>query len=376
VVATVSACPALPSLTAVSATTAFNTPVSITLFAGAVPDGTISIGTPSSGSASLNTATNVVLYTPPAGFNGIASFSYSVRSICNAVATSTVSVTVNRAPTANPDSASTPGGRPVTIDVARNDTDPDLDRLAVRGAFTNMVGGTVALNGDGTVTFTPAPLFAGTASFSYTIADIGGLTDVGQVTVVVSNGPPTAVADSTTSFTLVPLIDYDVIANDTDPNNDPLTLASIGAVSPSGAGTASISGNRIVFEPAPGLGPTVVTIGYVVTDGRSSDGGQLTITIQNRPPITVNDVATLDTATAGSVSVDVVANDSDPDGSTSGLTLSGATVLPSAGSVSWLGNVITFVPEPGAGPGTVLVQYTILDPFGGLAQGTLTITVT
>jgi glycerophosphoryl diester phosphodiesterase len=51
-----------------------------------------------------------------------------------------------------------------------NDTDADLDALTV-SAVTAGVGGTVALDGDGNVVFTPALGYAGPASFRYTVSD-------------------------------------------------------------------------------------------------------------------------------------------------------------------------------------------------------------
>jgi hypothetical protein len=373
VVATVSACPATPALTNVFATTAFNTAVTVALFAGPVPDGSITVGTPSSGSASLNATNGTVLYTPASGFNGVATFSFSVRTICNATATATASVTVNRAPTANDDSYSITNNRPLTLDVLANDTDPDLDALRLV-SISNPVGGVANIQ-LGSIEFTPQGGFSGTASFRYTIEDVGGLQDVGLVTIAVRNAPPTASADSGSTVSLIASVEVDVIANDTDPNGDTLSLASLGAISPAAAGTASISGNRIVFNPASGVGPGIVTIGYTVSDGQFSDTATLTITVVNQPPIAVDESGSIDTATESSVTIDVLANDSDPDGSNGGLTLEYAVVLPSQGVATTSGRLLTFTPAPGTSPATVLINYTISDPYGGQSQGTLTIAV-
>ena len=42
-------------------------------------------------------------------------------------------------------------------------------------------------NGDGAFTYTPRPNFAGTDTFTYTITDAGGLTDIATVTINVAN---------------------------------------------------------------------------------------------------------------------------------------------------------------------------------------------
>ena len=89
-------------------------------------------------------------------------------------------VTVEIAPIDDPtamtdDSASTTEDTPVTVAVLGNDSDPDTP-LAVRkingapiavGGSVTVANGSVVLNADGTLTFTPAANFNGTASFDY-----------------------------------------------------------------------------------------------------------------------------------------------------------------------------------------------------------------
>src|SRR5207244_13209957 len=82
-----------------------------------------------------------------------------------------------------------------------NDTDVDNSnaQLSVT-AVSSPVNGAVVLNGNGTVTFTPAPDFNGTAGFDYTVSD-GSLTDIGHVTITVMGGEDvrTAVTESGTT---------------------------------------------------------------------------------------------------------------------------------------------------------------------------------
>ena len=61
-------------------------------------------------------------------------------------------------------------------------------------AVNAVSGGTVVLNGDGTITFTPTPNFTGPATFTYTITDAGGRTSTATVTVDVTpvNDAPVA----------------------------------------------------------------------------------------------------------------------------------------------------------------------------------------
>ena len=60
------------------------------------------------------------------------------------------------------------------------------------------MNGSVAINGDGTVTYTPDPDFHGIDSFTYTIEDGNGGTDTASVilTVLPINDGPDAVDDA------------------------------------------------------------------------------------------------------------------------------------------------------------------------------------
>ena len=100
----------------------------------------------------------------------------------------------NAAPVASDDSAATSEETPVTIDVLANDSDPDGDALTVE-SFTQGAGGSVGINVDDTVTYTPAPGFSGADSFTYTASDGNGGTDTATVTLAVTPAAPTAYVD-------------------------------------------------------------------------------------------------------------------------------------------------------------------------------------
>ena len=93
----------------------------------------------------------------------------------------------NQPPTAVDDVAATAPAAQVTINVLANDSDPDGDGLTVAsfdGASAR--GGTIVRSG-GALAYTPAAGFFGTDTFDYVVSD-GGATDVGRVTVTVSQG--------------------------------------------------------------------------------------------------------------------------------------------------------------------------------------------
>lgn len=94
-------------------------------------------------------------------------------------------INVQGPPVAVDDFASTIEDTPVTIDVLANDSDPNGDALAVT-ATSFPSHGTVEINPDGTVTYTPNPdIFGDSDTFTYTISDGNGGTATANVTVTV-----------------------------------------------------------------------------------------------------------------------------------------------------------------------------------------------
>ncbi len=104
----------------------------------------------------------------------------------SATVTVTVNGTVNAPPVAVDDSGTTAQNAPVTIPVLANDSDPDGDPLTVVAA-AHGAKGTVAVNGDGTITYTPNSKAKGSDSFGYTITDSVGNTASAIVSVLVKN---------------------------------------------------------------------------------------------------------------------------------------------------------------------------------------------
>ncbi|MFC7433531.1 tandem-95 repeat protein, partial [Hydrogenophaga bisanensis] len=103
-------------------------------------------------------------------------FSYRIRNTAGGEDVATLTITVNGAndhPLANEDTLGATEDTPVTFsasDLLSNDTDVDSTGLTIQ-SVTSGTGGTVVLNGDGTVTFTPTANFTGTATFSYVMND-------------------------------------------------------------------------------------------------------------------------------------------------------------------------------------------------------------
>lgn len=96
---------------------------------------------------------------------------------------STVDVEVNALPVAANDTVQAAEDVPVNIDVLANDTDADGDPLTIVGAVA--VNGSVVVEEDGTLTFTPELNFNGLAKIVYQIGDGRGGFDTAEVYIQV-----------------------------------------------------------------------------------------------------------------------------------------------------------------------------------------------
>ena len=141
---------------------------------------------------SIDTATGVITGTidrsaSQSGAGGVYSVSVTATDAGGLAATQTFSWTVtNPAPTAVNDatlvvSEDTAG---TTVNVLANDTDPDGDPLTVVSA--SATNGTVVVNANGTITFTPNANFNGSATITYTISDGQGGTSIATIPVTVN----------------------------------------------------------------------------------------------------------------------------------------------------------------------------------------------
>ncbi len=159
-----------------------------------------------------------------------------------------------------------------------------------------------------------------------------------------------------------------VLGNDSDPDRDPLALASVGAAS---VGTVEQVGGSVTYKPRLDWSG-VDSFTYTVADGRGgSDTATVTVTVRavNDPPVAAADSAT--TAYGTIVTINVLANDTDADGDA--LTLS--QVSPGAGgSTSVNGSGVTYSPNSGFS-GADSFSYTVSDGQGGSATATVSVQV-
>ena len=364
-----------PDAAADLATTDEDTPVTILVLNNdsdldGDPLSIYAVGSPANGAATISNA-QYLIYTPTLNFHGNDVFTYTVSDgVLSASALVTVTVrSVNDPPTAANDAITTTEDSAVTIAVLDNDGDLEGDSLFVSGVGSAADG---ALATDGVeIVYTPAADFYGSDAFTYTVGDSGGATDVGTVSVTVSpvNDKPDAVNDvATTSEETA--IEISVLSNDSDPENDPLSVTSVGSPA---HGVVTISNTQsLIYTPTTDFDGND-SFNYSISDG---NGGQdtatvvLTVNPLNDAPLAVDDAAFTEGSTA--VVIDLLANDSDVDGDTLSIL---SMTQGSNGRVSDNGDgSVAYAPDSGFS-GLDVFGYTISDGAGGSDTAFVTVIV-
>jgi hypothetical protein len=263
-----------------------------------------------------------LVYGPPPNFNGRVSAGYEACWADLGCRTGALAITVravNDPPIARDDTAITGQGKGVAIDVLANDSDPDGDRLSIRSVSDARGGGRVGITGNWLV-WTPRPGFQGETSVPYTAVDRKGGTSRASVTIRVGpatvapstrpdvveflldagpagsegsrdpflqpspppldNGPPQAALDRV-SVPAGGTVIVDVLANDRDPNGDPLSIASLDAPK---RGAAKQVGDRIQFS-APFVSGGEISFAYSVVDRAGAIGRSfVSVSVIPSPP--------------------------------------------------------------------------------------------
>ncbi|PWD50840.1 hypothetical protein C8046_09445 [Serinibacter arcticus] len=362
-----------------------------------------------------------VTFTPEPGFVGDTTpVTYEVSDANGTPVTSTVTVTVQPAPIANPDTGAGGQGLPVVIDPLGNDvagpnadgTAGALDPTSVvfpaegqpEGAEVSEDGKTLVVPGVGTyvidpvtgaITFTPEPTFVGTTPpVTYEVTDSHGNPATSTVVVVIGAITPGATDDRATTPYNAP-VTIDVLANDTAGSPEvPLDPTSLKLVDGSGAlvdrlevpgqGVWTVVDGRLVFTPADGFTGVTTPVTYSVADANGTR-----VTAVAVVEVLTTGAATDDKAsTPGNTSVTVPVLENDFPGQ--GETLDPGTVcvvVPGTdncvkqhttdGVGTWVVNpdgTITFTPATGFS-GDASITYRVSDTNGVVYSATLTISV-
>ena len=289
----------------------------------------------------------------------------------------------NRAPVARDDVVRTDLNASVQVTPLGNDFDPDDDEFSIV-SMLQPAHGTVTSFGPTHFVYEPDTGFSGTDSVTYVLRDTHGLVASGRVTVHVDTG---AAGPQTPN----PFIDYfvvrqgssvgfsvaDLLANDNEPQGQPMTVIAVSQPANGGTLTGSVAGG---FTYTPGGEASFVghdfDLAYLVVD---PDGhvAQETIRIRilaaddtNRAPVARDDVVRTDLN--ASVQVTPLGNDFDPDDDAFSIV---SMLQPAHGTVTSFGPT-HFVYEPDTGfSGTDSVTYVLRDGHGLVASGRVTVHV-
>ncbi|WP_402845311.1 Ig-like domain-containing protein [Microbacterium sp. GXS0129] len=243
----------------------------------------------------------------------------------------------NAAPTPRDLTARVIAGGVVAIAVPLDGIDPEGDSVELVGITTAPTRGRVIATVDDRIEYEAFADSAGTDLFTYRVRDRLGAEAVATVRVGIAgalpdNQAPFAVADHVIA---APgrVIDVSPLDNDSDPDGDtPLTLIADALAVPADIPglEARVDGGRVVIT-TPDLpeGEKVRTaLQYTAQDSRGATAvGVIDLTVDStvppQPPLARDDRIRLEQVPDDRVvSVDVRANDSDPDGTTDALTVS------------------------------------------------------
>jgi gliding motility-associated-like protein len=350
-------------------TTPVNTPVTIPVLnndGGPLDSTTVTIVTPPTHGTVVVNPDGTVTYTPNPGYTGTDTLTYTVKSPDGTTSVPVkVIITVTPAPVppvAVNDSTSTPLNTPVTIPVLSNDSAKTYPIAPATVVITQQPKhGTVTVNPDGTVTYTPVNNYAGLDTLLYTVKDTTGLVSNPATVVIKTPGvAPSPVDDAGTTPVNTP-VTIPVLNND----GGPLDSSTVTIVTPPTHGTVVVNPDgTVTYTPNPGYtGPDTLTYTVKSPDGTTSVPAKVVITTTPAPvpPAAVNDSTTTPVNTP--VTIPVLSNDS-----TKTYPIAPATVVitqqPKHGTVTVNPNgTVTYTPANNyAGPDTLL--YTVKDTTG------------
>ena len=324
-------------------------------------------------------------YIPIADWHGTDSFEYTVTDGDGDTSTATVTITVTPVVDITPDTATTHAGTPVSTPVLANDSFEGKSPVVSVEAGNGPAHGTVTVNPDGTITYTPQPGYVGNDSYTYTVSS-GGVTESALVTIDVTNTPPVLKPEVVSTPEDTP-VSGKLLDNDTDADGDNLSVTDITidgtphVIPPGTSVTVVIAGKGSItvgsdgayqFTPEADWHGAVPVISYTVSDGNSNGSVSSTLTLNVTPVVDI----TPDTAIthAGTpVTTPVLVNDSF-EGNTPVVSVEAGNG-PAHGMVKVNPDgTITYTPQPGY-VGNDSYTYTVSS--GGVTESALvTIDVT
>ncbi len=231
-------------------------------------------------------------------------------------------------------------------------------------------------------TYTPAPDFNGSDSFTFRVSDGGNQSDVSTMTITVLevNDAPTATADarSTNEDAALSFAASELTANDNaGPANESEQTLTVTAVSGATNGSVSLAGGTITFTPAPNYhGAAGFT--YEVCDNGVTGGltaSQCATSTVDLTVASVNDAptASLDAPATSVEGSAVAATVTGADADTDALTIAWSVTKNGAPYANGTGATVSFTPDDN---GSYVISATVTDPANAAANASATVAVT
>ncbi|EII3139052.1 tandem-95 repeat protein [Vibrio parahaemolyticus] len=264
-------------------------------------DSSLEFSVSGNNSIQISIVNGVATINPTADWNGKETITFTAKDPSGESVSQTVDFTVAPVVDIKADSTNVVEDTPTIINVLGNDTFEGTDKVVSLDTNNGPANGTVSVNPDGSVTYTPNDNYHGADSFTYIVTS-GGVSESTTVNVDVTpeNDAPVAKDDTTITDEDTP-VTIDVLPNDTDADGDKLSIES--ASVPKEQGTVEVVNGKLVFTPAENFnGDSEIT--YTVTDGQLTDEAKVTVTVNP-----VNDAPTIKVDAVESITEDAVSTD-------------------------------------------------------------------
>ncbi|MDF5304868.1 tandem-95 repeat protein, partial [Vibrio parahaemolyticus] len=321
----------------------------------------------------ISIVSGVATITPTADWNGKETITFTAKDPSGENVSQTVNFTVASVADIVADKATVVEDTPTIINVLSNDTFESTDKVVSLDADNGPKNGTVIVNNDGTVTYTPDDNYVGKDTFTYVVTS-GGVSESTTVTVNVTpvNDAPVAKDDIATTQEDT-AVTIDVLPNDTDIDGDKLSIESVSV--PKEQGTVEVVDGKLVFTPAENFNGDA-EIAYTVTDGALTDQATVKVTVNavNDTPVVESNIA--DQALAEDFTpytIDLNTAFSDVDNVDGELTfsVSGNSNI----QVAIVNGIATITPTADWN-GSETLTFTATDPSGESISQTVNFTVT
>ncbi|TOB82002.1 RTX toxin, partial [Vibrio parahaemolyticus] len=253
-------------------------------------DSSLEFSVSGNNSIQISIVNGVATINPTADWNGKETITFTAKDPSGESVSQTVDFTVAPVVDIKADSTNVVEDTPTIINVLGNDTFEGTDKVVSLDTNNGPANGTVSVNPDGSVTYTPNDNYHGADSFTYIVTS-GGVSESTTVNVDVTpeNDAPVAKDDTTITDEDTP-VTIDVLPNDTDVDGDKLSIES--ASVPKEQGTVEVVNGKLVFTPTENFNGDAEII-YTVTDGALTDQATVKVTVNavNDTPVVESSIA-------------------------------------------------------------------------------------